>query len=151
MKHKRNVSGQSILEGLRQQHDVISSNSDDGLDHISLNQDGNEYSFMDASNQNNNEYSQSASAKRHDNDPLLVNVKDISTGEIITRKMTAIQIWSLKKSEKVMMELDANGQGKDNSSNLFVRFLGQVARRVTFCPISIKRWDDMPEDNTKRQ
>ncbi|MED6113414.1 hypothetical protein PIB30_070560 [Stylosanthes scabra] len=45
------------------------------------------------------------------------------------------------------MELDANGQGKDNSSNLFVRFLGQVARRITFCPISIKRWDDIQNDS----
>ncbi|MED6226167.1 hypothetical protein PIB30_100840 [Stylosanthes scabra] len=49
------------------------------------------------------------------------------------------------------MELDANGQGQDNGSNLFVRFLGQVARRIRFCPISIKRWDEMPKDNTKRQ
>ncbi|XP_057758203.1 uncharacterized protein LOC130977851 [Arachis stenosperma] len=50
-----------------------------------------------------------------------------------------------------MTELDADGQGRDNSSNLFVRFLGQVAHRIIFCPIFIKRWDKMPEDNTKRQ
>ncbi|RYQ92042.1 hypothetical protein Ahy_B09g098146 [Arachis hypogaea] len=50
-----------------------------------------------------------------------------------------------------MIELAADGQGRDNSSNLFVRFLGQVARRIIFCPISIKSWDKMPEDNTKRQ
>ncbi|MED6170955.1 hypothetical protein PIB30_036118 [Stylosanthes scabra] len=49
------------------------------------------------------------------------------------------------------MELDASGEGKDNDSNLFVRFLGQVARRITFCLISIKRWDEMPEDNTTRK
>ncbi|RYQ79277.1 hypothetical protein Ahy_Scaffold6g107985 [Arachis hypogaea] len=48
------------------------------------------------------------------------------------------------------MELDADGQGRDNGSNLFVRFLGQVARRIIFCPISIKRWNKMPKDNTKR-
>ena len=53
--------------------------------------------------------------------------------------MTTIQVWALKKSEKVMIELAADGQGRDNSSNLFVRFLGQVARRIIFCPILIKR------------
>ncbi|RYR53979.1 hypothetical protein Ahy_A06g029234 isoform B [Arachis hypogaea] len=49
------------------------------------------------------------------------------------------------------MELDADGQGRDNGSDLFVRFLGQVAHRIRFCPISIKRWDKMPEENAKRQ
>ncbi|RYR08428.1 hypothetical protein Ahy_B05g076108 [Arachis hypogaea] len=48
------------------------------------------------------------------------------------------------------MELDADEQGRDNGSNLFVRFFGQVTRRIRFCPISIKRWDKMPKDNTKR-
>ncbi|RYR20696.1 hypothetical protein Ahy_B03g065917 [Arachis hypogaea] len=57
---------------------------------------------------------------------------DTSTGEIITRKMIATQVWALKKSEKVMMELDADGQGRDNGSNLFVRFLGQILLQENF-------------------
>ncbi|RYR26374.1 hypothetical protein Ahy_B02g060614 isoform D [Arachis hypogaea] len=47
------------------------------------------------------------------------------------------------------MELDADGQGQDNGSNLFVKFFGQVARRIKFSPISIKRWDKMPEITQK--
>ncbi|XP_016164960.1 uncharacterized protein LOC107607526 [Arachis ipaensis] len=92
-----------------------------------------------------------ASTKKDHNDPLVVNIKDTSTGEITARKMTAIQVWHLKKEEKVMMELDGHGQGQDNGTNLLIRFLGLVARRATLCPISIQRWVQMPEDNTKKQ
>ncbi|XP_052110299.1 uncharacterized protein LOC127741588 [Arachis duranensis] len=49
------------------------------------------------------------------------------------------------------MELDGHGQGRDNGANLLVRFLGLMARRAMLCPISIQRWDQMPEDNTKKQ
>ncbi|XP_057734736.1 uncharacterized protein LOC130950230 [Arachis stenosperma] len=92
-----------------------------------------------------------ALTKKDHNDPLVVNVKDTSTGEITARKMSAIQVWYLKKEEKVMMELDGHGQGRDNGANLLVRFLGLMARGATLCPISIQRWDQMPEDNTKKQ
>ncbi|RYQ83734.1 hypothetical protein Ahy_B10g102546 [Arachis hypogaea] len=50
-----------------------------------------------------------------------------------------------------MMELDGHGQGRDNGTNLLVRFLGVMPRRATLCPISIQRWDQMPENNTKKQ
>ncbi|MED6210829.1 hypothetical protein PIB30_067848 [Stylosanthes scabra] len=152
MKYKRNIYGKSILEELQQQSEDPNSNSDVGLDQISFNQDEDGFLGLDMTNQcDDNSQPIRPRKRKTENEPLLVNVKDISTEEIIIRKITAIQIWSLKKSEKVMMELDANGQGQDNGSNLFVRFLGQVARRIRFCPISLKRWDEMPEDNTKRQ
>ncbi|RYR05271.1 hypothetical protein Ahy_B06g085137 [Arachis hypogaea] len=115
----------------------INLSSEDGLEQISLNDGGNEFSETEMLNQSGVDLPEPAAPKnkRYENEPLLVKVKDTFTGEIITRKMTAIQVWALKKCEKVMMELDADGQ----------------ARGIIFCPISIKRWDKMPEDNTKRQ
>nr|XP_027186670.1 uncharacterized protein LOC113784619 [Cicer arietinum] len=37
----------------------------------------------------------------------------------------------------------------DNSSNLLVRFLGELAKKSAFCPISVERWDEMSEKNSK--
>ncbi|XP_058742693.1 uncharacterized protein LOC131615238 [Vicia villosa] len=84
-------------------------------------------------------------------DPLLVKVKDTCTGEIITKKMIANQVWHLEKTKKVVVELNDFGQGDNSSSNLLVRFLGQVAKKSVYCPISVKRWDEMPEKCSKDQ
>ncbi|KAM3326181.1 hypothetical protein P3S67_001307 [Capsicum chacoense] len=45
-----------------------------------------------------------------------------------------------------MVELNGDGQGSDNSSNLLVRFFGRISRKSVFCPISIVRWDRMPKE-----
>ncbi|RYQ85533.1 hypothetical protein Ahy_B10g105100 [Arachis hypogaea] len=138
MKHKRNIFGQSILKELRKQSEDINLSSEDGLKQINLNDDVDKFLETEMLNQSGIDLREPVAPKnkRDENEPLLVKVK-------------AVQVWALKKSEKVMMELDADGQGRDNGSNLFVRFLGQVARRIRFCPISIKIWDKMTEDNKK--
>ncbi|KAJ1391629.1 putative transposase, Ptta/En/Spm, plant [Sesbania bispinosa] len=85
-------------------------------------------------------------------EPLLVKVGDTCTGEITIRKMQANQVCHLeKKTKKVIVELNGNGQGNDNGSNLLVRFLGKLARNSTIYPISVERWDCMPENNCKIQ
>lgn len=76
---------------------------------------------------------------------------DTHTGEIITRKLLAYQIWHLEKTKKVLVEINGNGQGNDNGANLLVRFLGQLAKKHVFCPISIKRWDLMPDEKSMEQ
>ncbi|RYQ95169.1 hypothetical protein Ahy_B08g090226 [Arachis hypogaea] len=159
MKHKRNIFGQSILEELRRQREDINLSSEHGRD---------EFSETEMLNQSGVDLPEPTAPKnkRDENEPLLVKLKrrchlgvELISAEMVTQSLihlcwknhlTAIQVWALKKGEKVMMELDADGQGRDNGANLFVRFLGQVARQIMFCPISIKRWDKMPEDNTKR-
>ncbi|RYR78308.1 hypothetical protein Ahy_A01g003063 [Arachis hypogaea] len=95
MTRKRNICGQSILEELRRQSEDINLNSEDGLEQISLNDDGDEISETAMLNQNGGDLAEPAAPKnkRDENEPLLVKVKD--------------------------------GQGRDNGSNLFVRFLGQ--------------------------
>ncbi|XP_057759993.1 uncharacterized protein LOC130980319 [Arachis stenosperma] len=149
MKQKRNSSGETLLAELRQPQN-INSNEEfaEGLDEINLDQGDAGSLGIDMTNERD---TVTALTKKDHNDPLVVNVKDTSTGEITARKMSAIQVWYLKKEEKVMMELDGHGQGRDNGANLLVRFLGLMARRATLCPISIQRWDQMPEDNTKKQ
>ncbi|MCD7450598.1 hypothetical protein HAX54_007394 [Datura stramonium] len=44
-----------------------------------------------------------------------------------------------------MVELNRDGQGSDNGSNLLVRFLGKLCQKSIFCPISVERWDRMPD------
>ncbi|KAH0712447.1 hypothetical protein KY289_008406 [Solanum tuberosum] len=50
-----------------------------------------------------------------------------------------------------MVELNGDGQGSDNGSNLLVRFLGKLSQKSVFCPISVQRWDRMPEAKTRLQ
>ncbi|GAU50074.1 hypothetical protein TSUD_90970, partial [Trifolium subterraneum] len=57
----------------------------------------------------------------------------------------------IKIREKVLVQIGGNGQGIDNGSNLLVRFLGALAQRSAFCPISIERWDSMPVENGRAQ
>ncbi|KAF3623841.1 putative 40S ribosomal protein S8-like [Capsicum annuum] len=44
-----------------------------------------------------------------------------------------------------MVELNGDGQGSDNGSNLPVRFLGRLSQKSVFSPISVARWDRMPK------
>jgi hypothetical protein len=76
---------------------------------------------------------------------------DTCTGEITIRRMVEKQVWHLEKTKKVLVEIGGNGQGIDNGSNLLVRFLGALAQKSAFCPISIERWDSMPVENGKAQ
>ncbi|QHO20323.1 uncharacterized protein DS421_11g336980 [Arachis hypogaea] len=134
MKQKRNSSGEALLAELRQPQN-INNNEEfvEGLDDINLNQEDAGSLDIDMTNEHDTTTKQPTTPTKKDhNNPLVVNVKDTSTGEITARKMTAIQVWHLKKEEKVMMELDGHGQGRDNDANL-------IARRATLCPISIQR------------
>jgi hypothetical protein len=70
---------------------------------------------------------------------------DTCTKEIITRKMVATEVWHLEKTKKIIVELNKRGQGDDNGTNLLVRFLGQIAKKSAYCPISVERWDEMSE------
>ncbi|KAH0747483.1 hypothetical protein KY285_009140 [Solanum tuberosum] len=50
-----------------------------------------------------------------------------------------------------MVELNGDGQGSDNGSNLLVKFLGKLSQKSVFCLISVERWDRMPEAKTRLQ
>ncbi|KAH0707702.1 hypothetical protein KY285_012254 [Solanum tuberosum] len=50
-----------------------------------------------------------------------------------------------------MVELNGNGQGSVNGSNLLVRFLQKLSQKSIFCPISDERWDRMPEAKIRPQ
>ncbi|CAJ2652338.1 unnamed protein product [Trifolium pratense] len=82
---------------------------------------------------------------------LLIKVKDTYSGEIIIQKLVASEVWFLEKTKKVLVEINGNGQGNDNGANLLVRFLGELAKKSEFCPISIERWDMMSEESIKAQ
>jgi len=82
---------------------------------------------------------------------LLVTTIDTSTGEVTTQKMQPDRVWNLEKNQKIMVELNGDGQGSDNGSNLLVRFLGKLSQKSVFCPISVQRWDRMPEAKTRLQ
>lgn len=76
---------------------------------------------------------------------------DTCTGEIAIRKMVANQVWHLETTKKVIVEINGNGQGNNNGSNLLVRFLGKLAQISTICPLSVERWDWMPEKSSIAQ
>ena len=76
---------------------------------------------------------------------------DTSTREITTCKMQANQVWHLEKTKKVIVEINGNGQGNDNGSNLLVRFLGKLAQNSTICPISMEKWHWMPIEKKVQQ
>ncbi|KAM3303452.1 hypothetical protein P3S67_014482 [Capsicum chacoense] len=79
-------------------------------------------------------------------EPLLTQIKDTSTGEVITQKMQVDRVWNLEKNKKVIVELKEDGQGSDNGSNLLVKFLGKLSQKSVFCLISVVRWDKMPKE-----
>lgn len=65
--------------------------------------------------------------------------------------MVATQVWHLEKTKKVLVQINGNGQGNDSGSNLLVRFLGQLAQKSAFCPVSVERWDEMSENSSIEQ
>ncbi|RYQ92814.1 hypothetical protein Ahy_B09g099063 [Arachis hypogaea] len=77
MKHKHNICGQSIFEELRRQSEDINLSSEDGLEQISLNDDGDEISETEMLNQSGVDLPEPAAPKnkRDENEPLLVKVK----------------------------------------------------------------------------
>ncbi|XLU54802.1 hypothetical protein S245_049450, partial [Arachis hypogaea] len=77
MKHKRNTCGQSILEELRKQSEDINLSSEDGLEQINLNDDGDEISETEMLNQSGVDLPEPAAPKnkKDENEPLLVKVK----------------------------------------------------------------------------
>lgn len=82
---------------------------------------------------------------------LVYVMVDTCTGEIAIRKMVANQVWHLETTKKVIVEINGNGQGNDNGSNLLVRFLGKLAQISTICPLSVERWDWMPKKSSIAQ
>ncbi|XP_059297523.1 uncharacterized protein LOC132050327 isoform X2 [Lycium ferocissimum] len=84
-------------------------------------------------------------------EPLLVEIRDTLTGEVTTQKMQADRVWNLEKNKKIVVELNGDGQGSDNGSNLLVRFLGKLSQKSIICPISVERWDRMPEAKNRLQ
>ncbi|RYR48634.1 hypothetical protein Ahy_A07g034683 [Arachis hypogaea] len=100
-------SGEALLAELRQPQN-INNNEEfaEGLNEINLNQDDVGSLDIDMTNEHDTLTIEqpTASTKKDHNDPLVVNIKDTSTGEITARKMTAIQVWHLKKEEKWPVE-----------------------------------------------
>ncbi|RYR72787.1 hypothetical protein Ahy_A02g006999 [Arachis hypogaea] len=82
MKHKRNISGQSILEELRRQNEDINLSSEDGLEQISLNDDGDEFLETEMLNQSGVDLPEPTASKnkRDENEPLLVKIKVLHAG-----------------------------------------------------------------------
>ncbi|KAH0696178.1 hypothetical protein KY290_013550 [Solanum tuberosum] len=89
--------------------------------------------------------------KQEKEEPLVVKIKDTSTGEVTTQKMQPDRVWNLEKNKNIMVELNGDGQGSDNGSNLLARFLGKLSQKSVFCPISVERWDRMPKAKTHLQ
>ncbi|XLS67613.1 hypothetical protein HN51_030191 [Arachis hypogaea] len=81
MTRKHNISGQSILEELRRQSEDINLSSEDGLEQIRLNDDGDEISETEMLNQSGGDLPERAAPKnkRDENEPLLVKVKVYAT------------------------------------------------------------------------
>jgi hypothetical protein len=78
-------------------------------------------------------------------------ILDTITNEITIRRMVANQVWHLEKTKKVMVEIGGDGPGIDDGSNLLVRYLGKLATKSAFCPVSIETWDLMPIENGRAQ
>ncbi|TKY68614.1 transposase, Ptta/En/Spm, plant [Spatholobus suberectus] len=126
MRQKRKALVNEMLERLRGQqdqndreifqdeHQQQSTNNqlDDQFANVDINDSSNHDTFDPSLSPN--EARQSQEKK----DPLLVKVKDIYTGEITIQKMVANQVWHLEKTKKVIVEINGNGQGNDNGSNL---------------------------------
>ncbi|RYR47086.1 hypothetical protein Ahy_A07g033016 [Arachis hypogaea] len=164
MKQKRNNSGEALLTELRQSQN-INNNKEflESLDEINLNQDDAGSLDIDMTNEHDTVTTEQpiAPTEKDHNDPLVFQIFTLFLLFNVAfvyrhfyRRNHSLQndchsSLAFEKEEKVMMELDGHGQGQDNGANLLVRFLGVMARRATLCPISIQRWDQMPEDNTK--
>ncbi|KAM3306144.1 hypothetical protein P3S67_013014 [Capsicum chacoense] len=150
MKQKRKKSIQSLLTSLRGRQadntNITSQDLDQQEEHV-VNENI-ETPTLSIDNLISSSSSNEASSQVKE-EPLLVQIKDTSTGEVTTQKMQADQVWNLEKNKKVMVELNGDGQGSDNGSNLLVRFLGRLCQKSIFCPISFPRWDRMPKDKNQ--
>ncbi|XP_060185175.1 uncharacterized protein LOC132614677 isoform X1 [Lycium barbarum] len=67
------------------------------------------------------------------------------------KRCKQIEFGTWKKIKKIMVELNGDGQGSDNGSNLLVRFLGKLSQKSIICPISVERWDGMPDAKNRLQ
>ncbi|KAK2401027.1 hypothetical protein QL285_050662 [Trifolium repens] len=154
MGKRRKISGQELLERLQGQGNQndrqnfqdppqpnVNNQMHDQMANVDITNNSIENATFDSSSFPNETVSQQKE------EPLLIKVRDTSTGEITIQRMVVKQVWHLGKTKKVMVEIGGNGQGIDNGSNLLVRFLGDLAQKSAFCPVSIERWDSMPVEN----
>lgn len=158
MKQKRKKSAQELLVSLRgQQANNISITSQDLQQQFHGDQPDEQLEneniitpTLRDSNINASSSSNEANTQEKE-EPLVVKIKDTLTGEVTTQKMQPDRVWNLEKNKKMMVELNGDGQGSDNGSNLLVRFLGKLSQKSVFCPISVERWDRMPKAKTHLQ
>ncbi|XP_060201834.1 uncharacterized protein LOC132630263 [Lycium barbarum] len=158
MKRKRKNSAQAMLESLRgHQTDNYGTTSQDLQQQLSGDQlddqlENENITTPTFGNDNLNSSSSSNEANsQQKEEPLLVEIKDTLTGEVTTQKMQADRVWNLEKNKKIVVELNGDGQGSNNGSNLLVRFLGKLSQKSIICPISVERWDRMPEAKNRLQ
>lgn len=157
-RRRKNTSGHELLERLQGQEnqndretlqDQPQQNIDDQLDdqftNVDMTDNSIENDIFDSSSCPNETVPQLKE------EPLLVKVRDTITNEITIRRMVANQVWHLEKTKKVMVEIGGDGPGIDDGSNLLVRYLGKLATKSAFCPVSIETWDLMPIENGRAQ
>ncbi|KAF7812286.1 uncharacterized protein G2W53_033262 [Senna tora] len=138
MGRKHKTSPGALLEELQSQEN---NNSHHETEEIDV-----ETRSPDLSNDGNTTLSLNAMQNtQEENDALLVKIIDTNTEEITTKKMKANEVWHMAKNLKVMVELNADGHGNDNGTNLLVRFLGKLARNPNLCPIHLERWSLVPK------
>ncbi|KAH0704352.1 hypothetical protein KY285_018630 [Solanum tuberosum] len=158
MKQKRKKSVQELLASLRgHQAENISVTFQDLQQQVNGDQQEDQLEneniitpTLSDNNLNSSSSSNEANTQEKE-EPLVVKIKDTSTGEVTTQKMQPDRVWNLEKNQKIMVELNGDGQGSDNGSNLLVRFLGKLSQKSVFCPISVQRWDRTPEEKTRLQ
>ncbi|KAH0644672.1 hypothetical protein KY284_032556 [Solanum tuberosum] len=158
MKQKRKKSAQELLVSLRgQQANNISIISQDFQQQFHGDQPNEQLEYENIITPTLRDSSINASSSSNEantqekEEPLVVKIKDTSTGEVTTQKMQPDRVWNLEKNKKIMVELNGDGQGSDNGSNLLVRFLGKLSQKSIFCPISVETWDRMPKAKTHLQ
>ncbi|XLU52341.1 hypothetical protein S245_046989 [Arachis hypogaea] len=111
MTRKHNISGQSILEELRRQSEDINLSSEDGLEQIRLNDDGDEISETEMLNQSGGDLPERAAPKnkRDENEPLLVKVKGYA--EVKFPSYTAVKEMQLNSLKNTCTPNSMSGLG----------------------------------------
>ncbi|KAM3398541.1 hypothetical protein P3S68_002057 [Capsicum galapagoense] len=98
MKQKRKKSTQSLLASLRGRQadntNIISQDLNQQEDHVV--NENTETPTLSLDNLISSSSSNEASSQVKE-EPLLVQIKDTSTGEVTTRKMQADRVWNLEK------------------------------------------------------
>ncbi|KAM3375726.1 hypothetical protein P3S68_014440 [Capsicum galapagoense] len=147
MKPKPKDSTQSLLASLRGQqtdnHNITSQDLDQQDDHV-VNEN---MATPTLSNDNliSSSNSNEASSKVKE-ESLLVKIKGYFDRRNYNSKDTNRSSLKLRKNRKFMVELNVDGQGSDNDSNLLVRFLGRLSQKSVFYPILAVRWDRTPKE-----